>query len=288
MELLVANQSTRLYTVTYPNAGKETVILLHGGPGVPDGLEPVAELLHQNYQVITFHQRGTLSSPCYANKYTVERYLSDIDSIAERFKLEKFHLFGHSWGGLYAQLYAYQNPQRIRSLFLCSPASGTGGQWRETVAEVIAFNKRKSTGKEWYSMIKNGILGVLGSDSAYEKLFTQFCLNINKGYEVSNPVPVMVDHIVARAINKTNVALLKEPILEPMVDQGFKVTITYGEDDIFGDSMRYVKERYPYAQFETIPTSGHFPWLHNPEVFNETLKSHFSIAHASPDKVTSQ
>ncbi|WP_299754870.1 alpha/beta hydrolase [uncultured Pontibacter sp.] len=276
MEILVKNEETRLYTVSYPNNGKETVIMLHGGPGVPDGLGPVAEFLNRYFQVITFHQRGTLSSPCYVNKYTIGDYISDIDSIAERFDLQQFHLFGHSWGGLYAQLYAYQNPQRLLSMFLCSPASGTGSQWKETVLEVARFNKNKSTSSEWFGMLKNAALGFLGNDKAYENLFTQFCLNCNKGYPVDDPVPVMIDRINAKAINRTNLALLKEPVQEPMIDQGFKFTITYGEDDIYGDSKKYVRERYPYANYITIPKTSHFPWLQNEEEFYAALAAHFT------------
>lgn len=277
MEMLVKNEATRLYTITYPNKEKETVLLLHGGPGVPDGLAPVAEFLHAHFQVITFHQRGTLSSPCYNNKYTLEAYLSDIDKVAERFGVERFHLFGHSWGGLYAQLYAYQNPQRLQSLFLCSPTSGTGRQWREMLREVIRYNKSRSTGKEWMGMVKDAVLGFLGNDQAYERLFTQFCLNCNKGYQVGEPVPVLADHIVAKAINKTTLAILKEPEQEPMIDQGFPFTITYGDNDIFGNSKRHVRERYPYANFVTIPQTSHFPWLQNGQEFYTILSAHFGL-----------
>ncbi|AKD05078.1 alpha/beta hydrolase [Pontibacter korlensis] len=277
MEILVANQATRLYTVTYPNKGKETVILLHGGPGVPDGLDPVAEYLSRYFQVITFHQRGTLNSPCYSNEYSMDRYLSDIDSIAERFDLEKFHLLGHSWGGLYAQIYAYQNPHRLLSMFLCSPASGTGKQWREMTMEVTRFNKRKTTQGEWFAMLKNAALGLLGSDAGYERFYTQFCLNCNKGYQVENPVPLMIDRISAKPINRTNFAILRHSELEMLPDQGFRITVTYSDDDIYGDSTKYVKERYPYAHFITIPNSSHFPWLHNEGYFYSVLAGHYGV-----------
>ncbi|MCX2740408.1 alpha/beta hydrolase [Pontibacter anaerobius] len=278
MEILVKTEETRLYTVAYPNPGKETVILLHGGPGVPDGLGLVAEFLSRHFQVITFHQRGTLSSPCYNSDYSMGAYLSDIDSITARFDVQQFHLFGHSWGGLYAQIYAYQNPHRLQSLFLCSPASGTGRQWKEMLLEVSRYNKSKSTQQEWLGMIKDASLGVLGNDKAYERLFTQFCLNCNKGYNVSNPVPVMIDHIYAKPINRTSLALLREPILEPMIDQGFKFTVTYGQDDIYGDSKKYVRERYPYANYITIPQSSHFAWLQNEPAFYDILSEHYNLS----------
>ncbi|WP_187068520.1 alpha/beta fold hydrolase [Pontibacter cellulosilyticus] len=277
MELLIGNKDTRLYTYTYPNPGKETILMLHGGPGVPDGLSPVAEYLSQYFQVIMFHQRGTLSSPCYSSNYTISRYISDIDAIASHFELEEFHIFGHSWGGLYAQLYADQSLYRLLSLFLCSPASGTGKQWREMSLEVAAYNKRKCTKSEWLDMMKNAVLGFLGSDASYEKFFTQFCLNCNKGYQVEDPVPVMVDHIYARPINRTNLALLFYPKLEVYAPPEMNITVTYGDDDIYGESINYTKERLPSAKFSTVPGTSHFPWLQNPEAFYKVLAGHYGI-----------
>lgn len=251
--------------------------MLHGGPGVPDGLTPVAEYLSQYFQVIMFHQRGTLNSPCYSSNYSISRYIADIDAIAAHFELQELHLFGHSWGGLYAQLYADQSKYKLLSLFLCSPASGTGRQWREMGLEVVAYNKRKSTGSEWFGMVKNALLGLMGSDTAYEKFFTQFCLNCNKGYPVDNLVPVQVDHIYARPINRTNLALLLYLELSVYSPPDLKITVTYGDDDIYGESKKYTSERLPTASFVTLPNTSHFPWLQNPDEFYQVLASHYGI-----------
>ena len=40
----------------------EAIMLLHGGPGVPDYLAPVADMLGPRYRAITFDQRGVGSS----------------------------------------------------------------------------------------------------------------------------------------------------------------------------------------------------------------------------------
>lgn len=277
MDVLVKNNNTRLFTTIYPNQGKETVILLHGGPGVPDGLGPVAEFLSKHFQVITFHQRGTLNSPCYTNSYSIDDYLTDIDSIAEHFDLQQFHLFGHSWGGLYAQIYAAETQPRILSMFLCSPASGTGKQWLEMVLEVSRYNRKKSTLLEWISMVKNTSIGMLGSDEAFQKFYTQFCLNCNKEYNLENPVPVLVSHITATPVVRTNIALLFYPELPKLSALNFKVTVTYAEDDIFEDSTRHVRARYPEARFVTIPKSNHFTWLSNEKSFYEVLREHYGL-----------
>lgn len=77
-------------------------------------------------------------------------YLADIDGDAQYFSVKKSHLFSHFWGGLYAQIYAEKHPQRILSMFLCSPSSGTGELWKQTENEVMSFNKRHSDLWGWY------------------------------------------------------------------------------------------------------------------------------------------
>ena len=102
----------------------------------------VAEAIKNKYQVVYFDQRGTRLSACKNHSYTMANYLSDIELIANELGLEQFHLFGHSWGGLYAQIYAEEYPHRILSLFLCSPGSGTNKIWKQTEKEVMLFNKK--------------------------------------------------------------------------------------------------------------------------------------------------
>src|SRR5579863_3926067 len=133
---IIDNKGDKLFATYQACPGSETVILLHGGPGFVEDLSVIAAKLATNFQVIQFDQRGTTRSPCGSGDYSMDAYVSDIDAIAFQFMLQKFHLFGHSWGGLYAQVYAQMNPDRLLSLFLCCPGSGTGAEWKQTEKEV--------------------------------------------------------------------------------------------------------------------------------------------------------
>lgn len=115
--LKIQNGEVTLNITIYPKEIAETVILLHGGPGVPDPMTEVALELYNKFQVISFEQRGTGQSLNPNSEYAIADYISDIDSIASHFNLESFHLFGHSWGGLYAQIYAEERPDNIKAYF---------------------------------------------------------------------------------------------------------------------------------------------------------------------------
>lgn len=272
MERAINNKGDTLYTIIYPNEGKETVILLHGGPGFPDELSDVVDILKNKYQIITFHQRGTRKSPCMSGDLSMDAHVSDIEVIAACFGVERFHLFGHSWGGLYAQIYAQCHPERLLSLFLCNPGSGTGAEWKQTEREVLRSNRSKCTLWEWAGMGMNSLLGLIGSDKAARRLFRQVMKNYNKGFTADYDPGAAVRNLTAAAANKTRMEIAKYPLLKPMTDPIFPITIVYGDKDIYESSKEFVLMRYPTAKVITIENCGHLPWLHNPVRFKEILK----------------
>ena len=276
--MLIESVSAKLFTVVYPKHNAETVILLHGGPGVPMDFSPIPEQLSLKYQVIAFDQRGTGRSPAKGATYSIEEYLKDIDAIAQNFGVNKFHLFGHSWGGLYAQIYAEKNPQRVLSMFLCSPSSGTGELWILTESEVMSFNKEQSGLWGWSIMGVKSLLGMLGSDKAYQSLFKQVLENYNKKFDPSFNAPdAMVENVRAEPINKTRSHIVEYPLLTDAIDFRFPIMITYGQKDIYGESKKSVKNRFPNATFVEFDNAGHIAWKHNNAKFTRTLTDFYQL-----------
>jgi pimeloyl-ACP methyl ester carboxylesterase len=62
-------------TAYEPPGGGEPVLILHGGPGCPDHLGPVAALL-PGRRVVRFGQRGTGASVTANRRLLVENYRS--------------------------------------------------------------------------------------------------------------------------------------------------------------------------------------------------------------------
>lgn len=276
---LVQNGKVSLHTTVYPREHAETVVLLHGGPGVPDSMFELAAELHRKFQVINFEQRGTGLSSNPDSCYTIEDYISDIDAIAAHFQLEDFHLFGHSWGGLYAQIYSAERPSRIKSLFLCSPSSGTNELWKCTEREVMHFNKKMASNWEWMKMGWYSLLGMFGSDRAYQKLFFLVMSNYHKEYPNISVNEEQLKSIKAAPINKTRASIVRYKPLEKMSATPFKVCLTYGSQDIYGKSQQAVSERYPSTTSIIIDGSGHIPWLHQPSAFGKILQEFYALGH---------
>ncbi len=277
-QLIVDNKGDKLFTEFYPNEGKETVILLHGGPGFPLDFKEVAEVLGNTYQVINFHQRGTRQSPCPSGNYSMEAYVSDIEAVAGHFNLQKFHLFGYSWGGAYAQLYTQHHPERLLSLYLFCPASGVGDDWRQTQKEILEYIKSRCASRGTFMrMLLNNAIAMAGSDSALKRLYRQLMVNYNEGFVDLKTMVFDFDNLKAKAVNKTTAEVLKYPVLDPVPAPAFKVGTAYAEFDLFTDSKETMFKRYPTAATWTIENSGHLPWLHNPARFKQVVRDFYGV-----------
>ncbi len=274
---LIENNETLLNVTIYQRPQAESIILLHGGPGVPNEMKEVVNVLKQKYQVIYFEQRGTGNSTCNKCSYTMENYISDIDAIANYVQLDSFHLFGHSWGGLYAQIYADKKPAKVKSLFLCSPSSGTNKTWKETEREVFRFNKQIASTSELLKMGWFSMLGKFGSNRAYQKLFKQVYKNYHKGFLEYQIDEKELQKVAAKPVNKTRKEILKYKTLQKSDNDSFPICVTYGKKDIYGNSKREVISRYPTGQVHEIENCGHIPWLHNPKEFQKILQDFYEL-----------
>jgi proline iminopeptidase len=104
------------------------VLFIHGGPGA--GCESYHRRFFDPdvYRIILFDQRGCgRSTPhaCVENN-TTQDLVSDMEKLRERLKLDKWALFGGSWGSTLALAYAQTHPDKVsgmilRGIFLCRP-----------------------------------------------------------------------------------------------------------------------------------------------------------------------
>ena len=96
------------------------VIFLHGGPGA--GISPKYRQFFDPkiYNIILFDQRGcNRSTPSgHTSDNTTSDLLNDMEAIRNTLGIEKFILFGGSWGATLALLYAELYPQHVLGIIL--------------------------------------------------------------------------------------------------------------------------------------------------------------------------
>src|SRR5262245_61840809 len=84
------------------------LLTVHGGPGMPHNYIGSLERLADEREVIFWDQLGCGKSerPSNTGLWTMERSVAEMDAVVKALGLNRFHVFGNSWGGMLAQQYA--------------------------------------------------------------------------------------------------------------------------------------------------------------------------------------
>lgn len=102
------------------NPKGKPVIMVHGGPG--GGVNPAMRRMHDPaaYRIILFDQRGCGKSTPHAElrENTTWDLVADMEKIREHCGVERWQLFGGSWGSTLCLAYAETHPERVSELVL--------------------------------------------------------------------------------------------------------------------------------------------------------------------------
>ena len=118
----------QLYVEESGNPQGIPVVFLHGGPGA--GCEPFQRRFFdpQRYRIVLFDQRGCGKSTPHAELAgnTTQDLVADIERIRVHLGIERWLVFGGSWGSTLGLVYAETHPERVlglvlRGIFLCRP-----------------------------------------------------------------------------------------------------------------------------------------------------------------------
>jgi len=110
----------RVYVEQCGNPKGTPVIVLHGGPG--GGCSPAMRRYFDpsHYRVVLFDQRGCGRSRPHASveNNTTWDLVQDIERIRTALSIERWAVFGGSWGATLGLVYAISNPERVAHLIL--------------------------------------------------------------------------------------------------------------------------------------------------------------------------
>jgi proline iminopeptidase len=103
------------------------VVLLHGGPGLWDYLAPLAALLHGEFTVVRFDQRGCGRSTSSSGPFTIGQAVDDMDQVRSALGFGRWAVAGHSWGAELAVRYAARHPDRVTAVaYIAGVGAGNG------------------------------------------------------------------------------------------------------------------------------------------------------------------
>ena len=109
-----------LYFEECGSPSAKPVVMLHGGPG--GGISPIMRRYHDPrlYRIVLFDQRGCGRSIPHASleQNTTWDLVDDIERLREHLDIDRWQVFGGSWGSTLALAYAEVHPARVTELIL--------------------------------------------------------------------------------------------------------------------------------------------------------------------------
>ncbi len=126
--MLPLDTTHAMYWETCGNPNGIPVVFLHGGPGA--GSSPSHRRLFDPgaYRIVIYDQRGAGRSKPLGElrDNTTPHLIADLEQLRTHLGIERWLVFGGSWGSTLAVAYAEAHPQRcvglvLRGIFLCRP-----------------------------------------------------------------------------------------------------------------------------------------------------------------------
>src|SRR5215469_3601694 len=124
--MLRLNAVHTMYWEQSGNPDGKPIVFLHGGPGAGSTATHRRFFDPQYYRIVIFDQRGAgRSTPLGSlEDNTTPHLIADLESLRQFLGIERWAVFGGSWGSTFALAYAEAHPERVsalvlRGIFLC-------------------------------------------------------------------------------------------------------------------------------------------------------------------------
>jgi aminoacrylate hydrolase len=260
-------------SIGYALAGAGPAVLLIQGVGVAGlGWRPQVEGLADAFRMITVDNRGVDGCRLPPGRLTIEDMAADalavMDHLREREGIDRFHVVGHSMGGVIAQALALGARERIRSLaFLCTFA--TGRQATTLTAGMLVTGLRTRIGTR--RMRRNAFLEVVmpaallaGADRARlaEEMRPLF------GRDLADSPAIIMKQLGAMGRYDASARLGELAAIPTLVVSG-------SEDRIARPAYgRALAAAIPGSRYVELPGAAHGVPIHSPATINDLLREH--------------
>lgn len=257
------------------------ILFLHGGPGAGSSPEDRRFFNPEKYRIIIFDQRGSGRSRPHAElrDNTTQDLIADIEKIRQHLMVEKWALFGGSWGSTLALLYAQAHPQAVlamvlRGIFLCRAtdlhwfyqegASHVFPDYWEKFIEPIAANLRDNYIHAYYQLLTGDNELAKMNAAKHWSLWEGSCATLRPNREVLDTfchphLALSLARIEAHYF--INQAFIDENQILSNMDklQDIPGTIIHGRYDMVCplDNAWQLQKRWPMAELHTVRDAGH-------------------------------
>jgi pimeloyl-ACP methyl ester carboxylesterase len=242
----------------------EPLVLVHGYTGDISDWEHQIPRFASTHRVLVMDHRGhgRSGAPVDRGSYTVERMASDIEALIAGLGLRRYHLVGHSLGGMVAQEIALRSGERLLSLTL----EGTSDDFaigRAAPVRELFEGRRRLAETQGMQAVANLPAPPRPPHHPRERF----------AHEQARLARMSVDGFVGgwQALcdwpgTRGRAHAIRTPTL-----------VIHGAlDAVVIPGARRLAEAIPGARLEIVPEAGHSPQLERPELFNAALAQHLA------------
>lgn len=270
------DDGTRLRTWTTGRAYPQRfpVVMVHGGPGLPDYLAPVAGLIDDLSLIHRYDQRGTGGSP-WQGKHTIARHVDDLARLLDAWGHERVVLTGHSYGTNLAAYFLLAHPERVAGLIQI--AGPFLDPWREACRSA---ERARRTDQQQARLDELGALDARTETEETEFLALSWLTDHadrTRAWDWALASARTVRPVNYAMNTQLNAAKNADP-LESHLDELRErmppgaVIIGGAGDSRPADALRRLGSRLGY-EVVIVPGAGHHPWLEQPDRFREALRA---------------
>jgi len=234
------------------------LIILHGLYGSSDNWTSIAKMAAENYTVYLPDMRNHGQSP-HSETMDYEAMRDDIYELADRLKIERFFLAGHSMGGKAAISFALKWPERLNGLLIADISP-----FENAVSGHKAYMQHKSILQAILSVDPGKIHSRAEAEAELKKMISSARI---RGFILKN-LQRNEDNNFTWKINASSLLNNLERIMEG-IDRsinhqisGFPVIFLKGSesDYLTPDDYPDILKVFPAAEIIEIENAGH--WLH--------------------------
>ncbi len=232
--------------------------------------------LRRHYRVTAYDLRGHGYSGMPTSGYTHMNMAEDLAGLVDRLGLEKFHLVGHSFGGLIAISYGRRYPHRLRSMVLADVPLNEINPTPEWPFWWPSLMKFENLGiviprDEPYPELK--VLEELARPQIRQQLGNLLCESVRLPYGWGKGA----ERAAKRWLNLLNTTTAPDDIRYRQVSAvdlsqiAVKTLAVYGVESKWRSSGEILRGCLPNVEVVYVEKAGHaHPW-ERPEVFSELL-----------------
>jgi proline-specific peptidase len=263
-------------TLSYERRGSGPLLVCH--PGGPGG--SAAELrdfagLDDTFELVLLSPRGSHGSDP-ADDYSLASYVADVEALREHLGVDRFDLLGFSHGGIVAMAYAAAYGERVRRLVLAATLAVWGDEAEEAMRRAIEARRDEPWFAEAQKAIEEEQAGEFSSaEELIANIQRQMPLYFHRweGNE-KTARELATDFAKAEPLHYFNTVEFPTFDLRPELRTIEAPTLVVdGDDDMIAGPVcadAIVAELQDVRRV-TIPDSGHFLYVEQPQAFRAAL-----------------